>query len=472
MKRKGTPLVLGVSLLVLAGAWFLAESAAGRFSAKEEIPVDDAGGIALSAAPAEDVRRLSWSRNGERISLSRAETGEWIYDRDPACPIDGTAVEILAEAVGDVTGLMGITGVTDFAQYGLDEPALTLTADTADHSVTYEVGDRTITGEYYLRVDGTDTVYTEDGSLQAAFDVSLAELTAMEMPPGDVFRVESLVVSGAAENYELLRPTEEDSLWYGSAYEWYVRRNGEISPVAAEKAEILLKQVLEIDFLECADWHEEKFAAYGLEVPQAEAALCYTTEEGAEKPFILRFGRYAEDLVYVNIAGSAQVYLAAGSVPDELMYPDWESMMPLAVCPVDLDALRAVTVALGGHTYEVEIYTETTQEVDTEGNMRLESTDYYVANGWTLDGDAAASWLASLSALTAESPGGEARGREEILSVTFHLENELWPEVTLSLRSHDSARSLCLVNGEEAYFILRTQGESLVAAAERLLMPE
>ena len=51
-------------------------------------------------------------------------------------------------------------------------------------------------------------------------------------------------------------------------------------------------------------------------------------------------------------------------------------------------------------------------------------------------------------------------------------ENEAWPEVTLSLRSHDSMRCLCLVNGTEAYFISRIQGELLVTEAEKLLMPE
>ncbi len=473
MKRKGTPLVLGVALLVLAGAWLLAESTAGRLGPREEEAEVDTGAIVLSAAGAADVKTLSWSRGGESVSLTREEeTGAWVYTRDPLCPLDRSAVEFLVAAVGDVTGLMSITGVTDFAQYGLEEPMLTLTVETTDHTVTYQVGDRTITGEYYLRVDGTDTVYTEDGSLQAAFDVSLAELVAMESPPEDIFRVEALTVTGAAENYELLRPEEDSPLWYGSAYEWYVLRKGETSPVAAEKAMALWGQVAEISFLECVDWHEEHFRSYGLDVPQAEATLRYTTEEGEEKTFVLRFGRYAEDLVYVNIAGSEQVYLVAGTVPDELMYPDWAAMTPLTVCPVDLSALRAVTVALGGHTYEMEIFSETTQEVDTEGNIRQETTEYYVANGWTLDRDGAASWLASLAGLTAESLGGESRGREELLSVTFHLENESWPEVTLSLWSYDSARCLCLVNGEEAYFILRTQGETLVTAAEQLLMPE
>lgn len=474
MKRKGKLPVLAVALVVLAGAWLLAESTAGRLSAKkEETAAEETEVIVLSAGKAADIRGLSWSRNGESVSLSRVEdAATWIYDDDRDCPIDEKAVEPLAAAAADVIGLMSIAGVTDFSQYGLEMPALTLTVETADHTVTYEVGNKTLTGEYYLRVDGTDTVYTAEGSLLEAFPAELEELIALESAPDDIASVESLSVTSVAESYELLRQAEESELWYGSAYEWHAVRNGEIAPLAAEGAWALCETVTGISFQRCVDWHEESFPTYGLDVPQAEAEVSYATEAGERKTFTLRFGDYMEDRVYVNIAGSEKVYLVSGTVLDGLMHPDWEAMTPLTVCPVDMDAVTALTVALGGHTYEVDIYTETTQEVDTDGNIDQLETDYYVANGWTLEGDAAASWLAELTGLTAESLAGETQGREELISVTFLLDSELWPEVSLTLWSYDSTRCLCIVNGTEGYFIARTQGESLVKAAERLLILE
>lgn len=474
MRRKGTPVVLAVSLAVLAAAWLLAESTAGRIGARPDERVS--GGdetILLAAGQSEDIRGLAWAYGEERVSLAWDEVEErWIYAGDRSCPVDADRVESLVDAAAEVCGGMRITGVKEFSQYGLDVPELTVTVETEEGSVMYEVGNRTIEGEYYLRLDGTDTVYTGIGVFPEVFRVGLNDLLAVETAPEDIVTPQSLTVSGEGEKYTLFRKEDGAGLWYGSAYEWYVDRDGEISPVSAESARRLWEQVAEVSFLSCVDWDSENFARYGLNAPQAEAKAVYLTEEGEEKSFTLRFGDYAEEQAYANIEGSDRVNLVSGALADELMYPDWAAMTPLTVCPVEPDGLSAVTVELGGHVYELEIHRESRQEVDSRGNLVTEETVCYVANGWTLETDAAAAWITGLAELTAESLAGEAQGREKLLTVTFLPEDETWPEVTLSLQSHDSMRCLCVVNGTEAYFISRTQGEALVAAAEKLLMPE
>ncbi len=473
MRRKGTPAVLAVSLAVLASAWFLAESTAGRLvSAMAEAEPGEEP-ILLGAGKPEEIRALAWDYEEESVSLIWDDAeGRWSYAGDRACPLDPERVESLVTAAAEVCAGMKIANVKDFAQYGLEEPELTVTVETEERSVMYEVGNRTIEGEYYLRLNGENTVYTGTDSLPEVFRVGLEHLITMESAPGDIAAPKSLTVTGEGENYTLVRQEDGAGSWYGSAYEWYAEREGETLPVSAESARRLWEQVGEISFLSCVDWNEENFSRYGLNTPQATAEAVYLTAKGEEKTFTLCFGDYVGEQVYVNIAGSEKVYQVSGSLPDELMYPDWEAMTPLTVCPVDLDGVSSVAVALGGHIYEIDIHREARQEVDTEGNLVTGETVCYVANGWTLPTDGAALWLAGLTELTAESLAGEARGREELLSVSFLPDNEEWPEVTLSLRSHDSIRCLCLVNETEAYFISRSQGEALVAAAERLLMPE
>lgn len=472
MKQKRKLPVLAVSLAVLAAAWLLAESTAGRLSVRqEEAESAEIESVVLSAGTEADIRSLTWSRNGEEVSLRREDAG-WVRAGDRKCPIDQTAAAKLSAAAADVQGLMSITGVTDFVQYGLDVPALTLTVETMDHQVTYEVGNKTLTGEYYLRVDGTDTVYTVGAELPEAYPQGLEGLIAFESGPEDIASVVSLSVTGGMESYEILRQDEAGELWYGSAYEWYAVRGGETGPLAAESASSLCEAVADAAFVECVDWNETHFERYGLDMPQVEAELIYMGEDGTQKSFALRFGDYKEEQVYVSIAGSEMVYLTAGTVLDKLMYPDWEAMTPLTVCPVDMGSVTGLTVAVGGHLYEVERFTETTTEVDTDGDMETLEKDYYVANGWTLDSDGTESWLAELTSLTAESLAGEAQGREELFSVTFLLDSERWPEISLSVWSYDSARCLCVVNEGEGYFISRVQAEALVTAAEKLLILE
>ena len=474
MRKKGTPVVLAVSLAVLAAAWLLAESTAGRLGTKEEAGASgERESVPLSAGRQEDIRALSWVYEEKRVSLEWEEEEErWIQVGDPACPVDPLSVEALVAAAANVRGGMRITGVKDFAQYGLEEPALTVVVETEDNAVTYEVGNRTITGEYYLRLDETDTVYTGEGAFPESFQVGLEDLLAVERAPEDIAAPKALHVTGEGENYSLQRQEEGDGAWYSGAYEWYVTREGDTSPVSAEGAKLLWEQVIGVSFQSCVDWHEENFARYGLDMPQVVVEAVYLTAEGEEKTFSLRFGDYAGEQIYGNMAGSDKVYLLSGAMADELMYPNWTAMTPLTVCPVNLEEVAGVTVAMGGHVYEMEVIRKSRQEVDTDGNLVMEETACYVANGWTLDENGAESWLNEVAGLTAESPAAEAQGREELLSVTFLPEDGTWPAVTLSLRSYDSTRCLCLVNETEGYFIARTRGEALVTAAEKLLMPE
>ena len=111
--------------------------------------------------------------------------------------------------------------------------------------------------------------------------------------------------------------------------------------------------------------------------------------------------------------------------------------------------------------------------MDESGELLSEERVYYVSNGWTLEEEAAAQWFQALTALEAESAAAaETQGREELLSVAFRRDSESWPEVTLELWGYDSARCLCGVNGEDYYFVSRTEAEALAAAGEELLVIE
>lgn len=475
MKRSAKLLAMAVALAVLVGAWLLAESMAGRLTDKTEsetAAAEEAAVIRLSAGTAEDIQSLRWDwESGSAALLWKEESDVWINAGDSACPIDQTAVEPLIAAAADVTAGMSITGVTDFAQYGLDEAAMTITVGTADHEVTYELGSQTIEGEYYLRVDGTDTVYTEKGTLLPAFEVTLEDILALETGPEDVASVTRLTVATDVSAWEMIYTEETADVWYGGAYNWFVTSGEETFPLEAANAGALYGHVTDITFLELVNWHGDA-ADYGLDAPQGTASVDYVTEDGEEKTFALEFGDYTGSYVYVRVADSDEIYIASGTALDGLMYPDWEAMMPMTVCPADLNVVAGATVALGGHIYELEIHRETTEITDESGETVTGETVCYTANGWTLDDELAFAWLESLTTLEAESLADTETGREELLTVTLRWEDETFPEVTVVLESYDSTRSLCMVNGAERYFIARTDGEELVLSAEELLIIE
>lgn len=464
MKGRAKLLAAAGALAVLAGAWFLAESMAReQVKAAEAAVEQEAELIPLSAGAAGDIRSLLWSRNGETVSLVRTESGLWEKSGDPDCPIDQAAAAELVSAAGNITARSAIKKVTDLGTYGLAEPVLTLTVATADKTVSYAVGGRTLSGEYYLRIEGDDPVYTETGSLLPAFDVTLEELIALETAPEDIGMVMGLSVATDVGAYELVFGEEEPGRWNSGAYNWFAAREEETFPLAEEQAQALYENVTDVEFKSLVEWHGENEEDYGLDAPQGTASVRYVDRDGAEKTFGLEFGDYTGGDVYVRIAGSDRVYTTGGDVLDRLMYPDWEAMVPPDVFPADMAAVTGAEVRMGGHTYNVEIITETKESGDVV---------CYVSNGWTLDAGAAADWFSYLTSLEAESPAGEAAGREELIGVTLFREDETMPEVTLTLWSYDSGRCLCAVNGTELYFLSRDDGEALLRKAESLFIIE
>lgn len=467
MKGRAKLLAAAGALAVLAGAWFLAESMARDQVEAAEAAVErelEPELIPLSVGEEADIRSLSWSHDGESVTLERMGTGTWQKADDPDCPINQSAAAKLLAAAGNITARSAIEKVTDLGPYGLTEPALTLSVTTTEETVSYAIGGQTLSGEYYLRMEGDDLVYTETGALLPAFDVTLDELVSMDTPPRDIGMVRSLSVTTDVAVYEMTYTDGDEEPWNGGAYRWFVTQGEERFPLAADQAPALYGEVTGIEFGKLVEWHGENLTGYGLGEPQGTASVVYIDRDGVEKTFTLEFGDYTGGDVYVRIAGSDRVYTADGGVLDRLMYPDWESMRPLDVLPADMEAVLGAEIRLGGHTYNVEIITETQENG--------EEVVCYVSNGWTLDADAAGDWFERLTSLEAESPAGEAAGREELIGVTLFRADETMPEVTVTLWGYDSGRCLCAVNETSRYFLSRSEGESLVLEAESFLIIE
>ena len=71
-------------------------------------------------------------------------------------------------ALADITATRALENVTDFTQYGLDEPQSVISYTTADGaSVEILTGDyNDVSGEYYAQLAGEHTVYTVSGDYE------------------------------------------------------------------------------------------------------------------------------------------------------------------------------------------------------------------------------------------------------------------------------------------------------------------
>lgn len=442
MKRGTRLAAMAAVLTALLAAWMLAR---GLTRQREEQTAAEAAEIPIGVGSAEDVSAIAWDYLGDEVRLEK-RGGVWVNAADETCPIDQQAVAPLVRAAAEAKADGLIEDVTDFAQYGLADPAITVEATAGDRTVTYGIGGIAVSGACYVRIDGGSEVYTETGTLPEVFAAQLDDLLALESPP-EMEEVTALTVHTDVEDYTAVyRP---EGCGYTDAYTWF---HGEV-PLDAEKARALYELASRVQLRTCVTWNAEDLAPYGLDAPQGTACVSYRDSDGESHGFTLVFGDYTQDgYVYVRIADSKMVYLVSGTVLDGLMYPDWEDMRPMNILPLDWEELQSFTLEREEERYEI------TRRED----------GVYTLQGRTLDSALADSWLQEIYAFTAESAAPDARGREELLRLTFRLDREACPTVTVTIWSYDSARCLCAVNGE-MFLVSRTAAASLWDDAEDLL---
>ncbi len=460
MKQRAKMAMFLVSAAVFAGAWLVAETALRTDGTETPVLAETEESISLAVGRREDILALSWTREGETVSLRRRADGRWENADDPACPIDPAAAEALARAAGATAASLAVSDTSDLASYGLAPPSVTVMAATAAEASTYEVGNMAITGEYYVRRDGT--VYLENGSL-AAFRATLADLLEREELPEDVAAVTGLSVRSEAGSYALAYRRDLEG-----TPGWYRTDGGTPVLLDAGRAEPFVRTLLETELGPCVSWRKEDAPLYGLDAPQLTATLRYTDAAGEAEALTLRYGRYEGEDVYVSVAGSDQVYLTSAAVPDALLYPDWDRLTPGTVLTLDLAAVASVSVELGGESCELLRLEEETERAAADGPVTAFDVIWSV-NGWVLPSDETEAWLTALASLPAEPAVGGGEGRQSLLRVTLTWKDTESIPAELELRSYDSAHCLCVLGGDRYLLVPRAAAEAVVAAGETLL---
>ncbi len=453
MKRGARLAVLLAALAVLVGAWYLAET----FSDREQAVTAEAAHAHtdISVGPEEELTALAWDYFGDAVSLKRKD-GTWINANDADCPIDQTAVAPLAAAAANATAETVITDVTDFDQYGLADPAFTIVAATADKVNTYDVGNPSPNGAYYIRLNGEDTVYVEGTMLAQTFQTGIDDILALESTPQDVAAVTELAVKSGAGDYTLRDLDDAADVWYTDADPWFLLDADEqpLMPLDTEKVAALYDLATDIQLAQCESWDGSDMAEYGLDEPQGTVRVGYRTDSGERESFTLEFGAYDGADVYVRLGGSKMVYRVAGTVLDGLMYPDFAAMRPLTPCPLDWDKLESMTLQLDGEEYEViRSVSEPTADEEAE--------DIFTLGSRSLDATLVSAWLRQAAELTADSRTDVTDGRGELFTLTFRQDNGPWPEVTVRFLAYDSVHYLCAVNDQEYYLVSRTGADQL-----------
>lgn len=338
VKRSIKMIALLLALALMAGGTLLAQKMTETRSVSET-----EGTFALAAQTAEEVTGLSWTHEGVTYHFVKQD-GAWKNADDAAFPVNSDEVQELADDLAAMTATRKLEDVTEPANYGLAEPAATVTAEWADGSSTaYAMGAETPFGDgYYLSLSTeAGTVYTVEDALDDLFDKSAMELAALEEIPA-VEDASRLVIGSALE---IIRA--EASVTIDEAQLWYTADG---LPLNAADAEDLLDDAAAISWKELlsASASAEELAAWSLTGKTATAI----TLSNAEKTSTVLIGAADESgNYYARLPESSMVYTVASSKVSALLSADASGMRVADLMPLAYESVQEAQISANGSVF-------------------------------------------------------------------------------------------------------------------------
>ena len=110
------------------------------------------------------------------------ENGAWVLASDKTVELDQDSITYLLSSLASVTSNKEIAGVTDFAQYGLDHPSLTIEVTKNDGTkTTIYIGDyNSVSSLYYARIGDSANVYMINSTLSSSFGVDASSFAKVD----------------------------------------------------------------------------------------------------------------------------------------------------------------------------------------------------------------------------------------------------------------------------------------------------
>ena len=405
MKRSIKLLVLVVVLALCVGGYLGVQQLNQTQQVSEETGTFD-----LTARVAEDLTGLSWTANDTTFDLTH-DGGAWQRTDDPAFPMDQDKTQAVADDLLALTATRKIEDVTSPADYGLAEPAFTVTARWQDGTeTTYAMGDDTPFGDgYYLLLSGQDTViYTIEDDLSDIFDTTMNALAVLETIP-TAENVTRLTVGDSldltlAETSLTINP---DQLWY--AAEGY--------PVDGAETLVEAAQDIAWDELVTASASDEELTAWGLD----DAATAVTLYDGDKAGMTILLGNTDDDgNYYACLPGSTMMYTVAAADVSDLLTATAEDMRSETILSLPYEQVKSATLTAGSAVYTLEP-ADVATDTDLEGQEAAEDPGEDL---WTL-----------VLGLTA---AGEPEGSAGDLVLSIHVTSDEGMEATLTIAEYDA----------------------------------
>lgn len=504
MHRSKRLLILVGVLAVVCAAAFLATRV------QEQQEQVEASGETVLAIDAGNVASLAWTSGEAEYAFHK--DGTWIYDADEAFPVSAEALEELLAPFSSFNAAFVIRDVTDYAQYGLEEPECTIEIGTADASYTIALGDMSAMDDQRYVSIGDGNVYLAVTDPMDAFAVELSDLIDNdEIPQMDT--VTALSLTGAVE--ESIAYVEAGGPSYSDEDVYFLQSGEESLPLDTDLVEDYLGGIRSLVLTDYATYNatEIELASFGLNDPALTVTVEYeqqaeAAEEGAEPEttagaLALHIGRVEEEAeesaeeteesaedaqggeetaqeeaqyaYYLRVGDSQIVYNLSDADGEALFAASYDDLRHRQLFWGDFDDVTQATILLDNQTYTLTAQTAETDETADAAAGSAEPTAAAEEDAeitWTCNGETVdvTGIRDKLAALTAEAFTEEAPADQLEISLTLDLNDEDVPQVRIQLYRYDGASCLAVLDGEPAALVAREDVVDLMEAVRTLLL--
>ena len=458
-------------LLGVLAAVGIVTFAVTQYEEKQE-EIEASGEVVLEIDPAA-VQTLSWEYDAETLAFHK--DGTWVYDTDEAFPVDEERIDELLGVFEAFSAAFIIEDVTDYSQYGLDDPVCTIGISTGDTDYEIQLGDfSTMDSQRYVSI-GDGNVYLATADPLDYFDAALRDMIDNDEAP-DFGTVEAIRFDGDQTCQIAYQEYMEDSSYtYCSDDVYFVQQEDAMLPLDTSRVEGYLDSISGLSLTDYVTYNvtEEELAEYGLDAPELSVTVTYVPEDSEQTAeFTLHISRdpdeqaaaEAEDgeedeteeeiTAYARVGESQIVYQITGDSYEALMAAGYDDLRHYEVLTADFADVTGLDITL-----EDESYT-----ITAEGSGE-DKTFYYGEEELDI-----ADLQSALEDMGAASFTDEEPSQKQEISITVHLDNEAHPTVQIDLYRYDGEQCLAVLDGTPTSLVPRDMVVDLIEAVNAIVL--
>lgn len=469
MKRaKRLYVLLGVLVVVCIAAFAVVK----HEERQEEIR--NSGEIVLEIDP-ETVDALSWEYESESLAFHKDET--WQYDEDAAFPVSEEKIQELLEPFQALEAAFIIEEVTDYSQYGLDNPVCTIHLSAGEEDYEIKLGNySTMDSQRYLST-GDGNVYLVEDDPMEDYEITIRDMITNDETPS-FGQVTGIQFEGADSYQVVYQEYSEESPYTYCSEDVYFRQEGEdLKPLDTNLVESYLSGIenLTLDNYMTYQAGTEDLSQYGLDAPELTVTVTYTPEEdeeGESQTFTLHISRSPEEraaaendaaseedeeeeiTAYARVGDSEIVYQITGDSYEKLIAAGYDDLRHKEALTADFTQVTGLDITLEGTVYNLTSEGSGEDKTFHFGEEEVDVADLQSA----------------LEGLTADSFTQEEPTQKEEIALTVYLDSEVHPSVQIQLYRYDGENCLAVIDGEPVSLIPRSAVVDLIEAVNAIVL--